>query len=68
MTKPAVCLVKRNKELKNKYNNASDTEILQHIISKNPLKDRDPENIDFTSRNKLKLTEAKILYIKKCIS
>jgi hypothetical protein len=35
MKRPIVCLVKRYKELKNEYNNASDTEILQQIISKN---------------------------------
>jgi hypothetical protein len=33
MKRPIVCLVKRYKELKNEYNNASDTEILQQIIS-----------------------------------
>jgi hypothetical protein len=48
MKRPIVCLVKRYKELKNEYNNASYTEILQHIISKNQLVDQDAENTDFT--------------------
>jgi hypothetical protein len=65
MQRPMISLIKRYKELKTEYNNATDTEILQHLILKKQVFDSDAENTDFSSRNRCKFTECEDLYIKK---